>query len=153
VSNVDAFLDCISACEGTAGMDGYRMMFGGKLFYNDWIDHPRVRVPFTDKSGRTLTTSAAGRYQFEIATWDRLARKLWPMMVRPMFSPDNQDAAAIELVAEQGAMPDVKAGNLEAALRKCASQWASLPDSKVPQPTRSLFYAQNAYLAAGGVMA
>lgn len=153
MSNADAFLDTIAKCEGTDGPDGYRMLFGRKLFDNGYIDHPRIRVPFTDKAGRDLTTSAAGRYQFEIATWDRLAKKLWPTMATRMFTPENQDAAALELIAEQGAMPSVKAGDLQTALDRCASQWASLPASSANQPKRDYQFAQNAFAQAGGMIA
>lgn len=153
-AQTDAFLDMIAACEGTAmSHNGYRMLFGGNLFDNGYIDHPRIRVPFTDRLNRTLTTSAAGRYQFEIATWDRLAHKLWPTIAVPMFTPENQDAAALELVAEQGAMPFLKAGDLQSALDRCASQWASLPASTAGQPIKTYEFALNSFVRAGGMLA
>jgi muramidase (phage lysozyme) len=155
MSNTDAFLDTISACEGTTGSDGYRALFGydparnpNAIFDNGYIDHPRIETVY-----RLGKTSAAGRYQFEIATWDRLARKLWPTIAVPMFTPENQDSAALELVAEMGAMSALKSGDLQRALDLCASQWASLPSSTAGQPTRSELFAQNAFVTAGGLLA
>lgn len=153
MSNADAFLDTLAACEGTDTPDGYRMLFGGKLFDNGYIDHPRIRQSYVDKSGATIYTTAAGRYQIIAATWDRVARKLWPTIKTPMFTPENQDAVALELVAERGAMPSLKAGSLRAALDLCAPEWASLPASTVPQPRRTYQFAENAFTRASGVLA
>jgi muramidase (phage lysozyme) len=148
VSNLDAFLMTIRKCEGTDGPNGPRMMFGGRLF-DSFDDHPRIRFPYTDKNGKTYTTSAAGAFQFEIATWDRIARKLG----LDSFSLENQEAAAAELIAEQGAMADVKDGRLQDAIDKCSSQWASLPASTVAQPKRTYVFATEAYADAGGTFA
>lgn len=147
--NVDAFLDSLAACEGTSGADGYRTLFGGKLFYNDYMTHPNVPVPFTQTDGKKNFSTAAGRYQILHGTFLRLQAKLGTSD----FSPATQDLMAKELIAEAGAMGDVKDGNLQAAIDKCSGTWASLPASTYPQPRRSFFYVQNAYLAAGGVQA
>jgi muramidase (phage lysozyme) len=151
-TNVRAFLYCIRVCEGTDHADGYRAMFGypapGRMF-TDFADHPRVKFPFTQTDGARNYSSAAGAYQIIVATWDRLRAKL--KLVD--FSPGSQDLCAMELIAEDGAMADVKAGNFQAAIDKCAGTWASLPASHYPQPKRSLQFALDAYQTAGGMLA
>lgn len=147
-ANVRAFLEAIRACEGTTGPDGYRTLFGGGLF-SGWGDHPRKRFTFVNTAGQTQITTAAGAYQFIVPTWDRLALKLG----LHDFTPDSQDRAAVELIAEAGALPDVKEGRLQAAIDKCSAVWASLPSSTYPQPKRTFAFASNAYELAGGQIA
>lgn len=139
-ANVRAFLDMIAFAEGTAGANGYRTLFGGRLF-DSYADHPRVFVPF-----RNTTSSAAGRYQFLARTWDSLARRL----NLPDFSPPNQDAAAIELIRERGALNDVRAGRFELAVSKVRRIWASLPGAGYNQPERNINTLLAAYMRAGG---
>jgi len=150
--NVAAFLMLIRKCEGTAGPDGYRALFGypapGRTF-TSFADHPRRKFPFTQTDGVVNYTTAAGAYQFIRWTWDRLQSRL----KLPDFSPESQDKAAMELIADAHAMADVKAGRVQEALDKCSSIWASLPASHYPQPKRSLQYALDAYSDAGGSLA
>lgn len=156
--NVQAFLHMIRYAEGTAGPDGYRTMFGGGLF-EDLSDHPRQAHRFTDRAGRVLWTTAAGAYQFmaisplpgggstRVDTWDRMRAKLQ----LPDFSPASQDAAAIELIRERGALGDVMAGRLVAAVRKCAPVWASLPGAGYQQPERQFASLAAVFASAGGI--
>jgi lysozyme len=145
-ANVAAFLAMIRASEGTAGPDGYRTIFGGRLFDNNFVDHPRVRVPFTQTDGVQNFSTAAGAYQFTVRTWDDLAAKLG----LPDFSPPNQDAGAMELIRERNALDDVKAGRFDDAVNKIATVWASLPGSPYPQRTRSRDFVRIAYEQNGG---
>jgi muramidase (phage lysozyme) len=159
-ANVAAGLAMIRFAEGTKGANGYRTMFGYRYF-NDFADHPREPAQFTDKQGRRLWTSAAGAYQFmavspipgggstKVDTWDRLQRKL----ALPDFSPASQDAAAIELINEAGALNDLKAGRFGAFVTKCSRTWASLPGAGYAQPERKLADLQTAYINAGGTLA
>lgn len=159
-ANLSAFLAAIRAAEGTAGRDGYRTLFGGSLF-TSYVDHPRVAVQFTDKAGRRLWTSAAGAYQFlavsplptggstRVDTWDRIARRLGLQD----FSPASQDAAAVELIREAGALYDVRAGRFDAALSKVRGIWASLPGAGYAQPERSRAWLAGIYSSAGGAFA
>ncbi|GKT19563.1 hypothetical protein AVHY2522_22940 [Acidovorax sp. SUPP2522] len=141
--NQKAFLDMIAFAEGTAGRgdDGYNILFGGAEF-DGYARHPRVYVPF----GNT-TSSAAGRYQFLARTWDGLAAKLG----LPDFGPASQDAGALELIRERGALADVQAGRTVRAINKVARVWASLPGAGYGQPERRLSALLNAYAQAGGI--
>lgn len=141
--NLRAFLAVVRAGEGTSDPDGYRRHYGGSHF-DGWADHPRKVIT----AGR-WTSSAAGAYQFLSRTWEECARALG----LTDFSPRSQDLAAVYLIRRRGALPDAMAGRLEAAIAKCAPEWASLPGSPYGQPTRSLDQARQTYLEAGGALA
>ena len=159
-SNTAAFLMMIRKAEGTAGPNGYRTLFGGQLF-SDFSDHPRTAKQFRDGAGRTLWTTAAGAYQFMAVspiptggytrsnTWDRLRDKLG----LPDFSPASQDAAAVELIREAGALGDVRAGRFDQAVSKVRRIWASMPGAGYAQPEKSLDALRVAYLNFGGTLA
>lgn len=146
-ANVRAFLDMIAWAEGTAGgpENGYRVMFGPREFYS-MVDHPRQLFSFTNSRGEQLRTSAAGRYQFLQRTWDELRDKLHLQD----FGPASQDAAAIELIRQRGALEAVKAGRLAEAIRKCAKTWASFPGAGYAQPERKIQKLAQAFSDAGG---
>lgn len=148
-ANVRAFLDMIAMAEGTDGPEGYRVMFGYPRFSDrlitSWADHPRKYFSFT-AGGRTQKTSAAGRYQFLVGTWDELRKKLGLQD----FSPASQDAACIELIRQRGALADVRAGRVASAITKCAKTWASLPGAGYGQPEQQLGKLLYAYRQAGG---
>lgn len=141
-NNLKAFLDMIAYAEGTSGPDGYRTLFGGSLF-DSYDDHPKVFVPF-----RNTTSSAAGRYQILYRTW----RTLQDRLGLPDFSPDSQDAAAVELIRERGALNDVFAGRLTQAIGKVSKIWASLPGAGYDQPERKITQLASAYRGAGGTI-
>ncbi|HJV24562.1 MAG TPA: glycoside hydrolase family 104 protein [Aromatoleum sp.] len=140
-SNLRAFLRAIRYAEGTAGDNGYRMLFGGGLF-ESYADHPRVAVI---RSGYQST--AAGAYQILASTWDEYRAGL------PDFSPASQDECAARLIRRRGALGDVYAGRFGDAIRKCAKEWASLPGSPYGQPVRTMAQMEQAYNNAGGVFA
>lgn len=139
--NLAAFLSVIRHCEGTAGPDGYRTLFGGDLF-DGYADHPRIVV---ERSG--YKSSAAGAYQILQGTWDDFIRANGPHD----FSPSSQDLCARWLIGRRGATADVEAGRLEEAIAKCNREWASLPGSPYGQPTRTLDYCRRVYREAGGL--
>lgn len=146
-ANESAFLDMIAYSEGTSGPNGYRTLFGGGLF-DSYADHPRQVFSFTNKAGQSLTTTAAGRYQFLARTWDALKAKLGLQD----FSPASQDEAALELIRERGALNDVRAGRFSTAVSKCAPIWASLPGAGYAQPERKISQLVAAYENAGGTI-
>ncbi len=139
-ANVAAFLSLIAYAERTTGPNGYRILFGGGTF-NSYADHPRIYVPF-----RNTSSSAAGRYQILARTWDTLANRL----NLPDFSPASQDAAAIELIREKGALNDVRAGRVDVAVSKVRKVWASLPGAGYDQPERNINTLVAAFVRAGG---
>lgn len=138
--NLSAFLRVLRACEGTAGPDGYRTLFGGGLF-DSFADHPRIVV----ERGRYRST-AAGAYQILSRTWDWFISKNGPHD----FSPDNQDLCARWLITQRKAMGDVEAGRFNDAIAKCAKEWASLPGSPYGQPVRTIEYCRRVYVEHGG---
>ncbi|MDN3923317.1 glycoside hydrolase family 104 protein [Pelomonas sp. PFR6] len=157
--NTAAFLLMIRTAEGTAGPNGYRTLFGGQLF-SGWADHPRIAKQFRDGAGRTLWTTAAGAYQAMAIspipggftssnTWDRIAARLG----LPDFTPASQDAFAVELIREAGALADVRAGRFDAAVSKVRRIWASMPGAGYAQPEKNLESLRLAYLNAGGSLA
>jgi muramidase (phage lysozyme) len=142
--NVRAMLDAIAACEGTAGPDGYRTLFGGSLF-DSFDAHPGKLITATMR-GRPIASSAAGRYQFLGRTWKGLVAQYG----FPSFEPQWQDAGAVALIAGRGALADVRAGRLGTAVEKLKNEWASLPGSPYGQPTKAADFVERAYLQAGG---
>ena len=150
-TNRQAFLDVIAACEGTAGDDGYRALFGytptnRRLFDNGYATHPNIKFPFVQTDGVMNYSTAAGRYQEVFPTFKRLSTKLGTVD----FTPATQDRHALELIAENGALDDIDAGRLQAAIDKCGGTWASLPSSHYPQPRRTYEFASSAFTLAGG---
>lgn len=145
--NVQAFLRTIRTAEGTAGGNGYSMLFGGDTF-TGFADHPRVKVTRTS-NGRPITSSAAGAYQMLARTWDGVRAKLG----LADFSPASQDRAAVELIRQRGALADVRAGRFADAINKCRKEWASLPGAGYGQPEKNVGDLFTAYINAGGNVA
>lgn len=143
--NVRAFLQMLRYGEGTTGPDGYRTMFGGQLFDNNYADHPRRAIEATLK-GKPITSTAAGAYQFLARTWTALVKQHG----FPDFSPESQDLAAVALIKGRKALDDVIAGRFNIAVNKCNREWASLPGSPYGQPVVSMEKARALYEAAGG---
>ena len=138
-----AFLAMIRQFESN---DDYNVIYGGSRF-SDMTDHPRKRIPINIPGYEGKFSSAAGAYQFIEKTWDNLATRLG----LTDFSPASQDSAAIELLREIGALPYIKSGNFDQAVRIAASQWASLPYSAAKQNPKSIVAANeflNRYMSA-----
>lgn len=122
--------------------DRYNVIFGGQTFAS-YADHPRIRVPINLPGYEGKYSTAAGAYQFLESTWDRLASRLQ----LADFSPASQDAAAIGLLDEVGALAPAQAGDFDTALRLASSQWASLPYSAAKQHPKTIA-AANDFLAS-----
>lgn len=139
--NLKAFLEAIRLGEGTSGPDGYNMLFGGKHFHS-YDDHPNIKI----KAGK-YTSTAAGAYQILHRTWKEVkaALKLTD------FSPASQDAAAIFLIKRRGALDEVVSGKIEQAVRLCNNEWASMPESKYGQPTKTMKEFIDYYKSKGGI--
>lgn len=143
--NMVAFLRVIRAGEGTAGEDGFRTLYGGGTFDAPPWRHPRRAVT----AGR-WTSTAAGAFQILAGTEDDLVRLYG--FDPDDFGPREQEARAVALIHRRGALEDVLAGRFEAAIAKCAREWASLPGSPYGQPTITLARALRVYAQWGGAL-
>lgn len=145
--NTRAFLAVLRRGEGTAGINGYRTLFGGGLF-DSFAVHPNQRIT-RKMGGRNITSTAAGAFQFLFSTWEETRR----LMGLVDFSPANQDRGAVGRIAARGALEDVKAGRFDVAVHKVAKEWASMPGSPYGQPVISIQTARAVYASAGGNIA
>ena len=123
---------------------GYDVIVGGELF-DSYADHPRKLVNL--RPG--LASTAAGRYQILARYFDAYRKQL----SLPDFSPESQDAIAIQLIKECKAMSDIEAGYIDVAIAKCASRWASLPGAGYNQHENEMGKLVAAYKKAGGSVA
>lgn len=144
--NRNAFLDMIAWSEiGPALLkksdNGYNVVVGGSLF-EGYLDHPNIRVNL--KNG--LWSTAAGRYQL-LHRYFEPYRKLLGLHD---FGPESQDRIALQQIRECKALQDIDEGRIEAAVRKCARIWASLPGAGYGQHENAMAKCLDAYVAAGG---
>jgi muramidase (phage lysozyme) len=138
-----AFLRVVRAGESSQDFIAYRTLYGGETF-DSFADHPKRAIT---KNG--VTSTAAGAYQFLARTWYALTKQYG----FTDFSPASQDQGAVALIAGRHALEDVIAGRLDAAIRKCNREWASLPGSPYGQPTRTYAQAEATFLEYGGSLA
>ena len=143
--NLQAFLRVIRAGESSQELKAYFTVVGGEVV-ESLEAHPKRRVWLP---GLKLWSTAAGAYQFLLGTWAECVEAL----KLPDFSAPSQDLAAAFLIRRRGALADVLAGRIEAAIKKCNKECASLPGSPYGQPTRSLKQALATYSAYGGAFA
>ena len=136
---VRAFGDVISKSEGTdhGGAGGYNVLYGSTArrprLFDDYIQHPGIKTYFVDNNEKRDFTTAAGKYQIILPTWNRLREKL----NLPDFSPESQDLAYAELLRERGVYGHVASGNWHSAIPRLGTEWASLPSSNYPQNKHS----------------
>lgn len=149
--NEKAFLDMLAISEGTAhlGDRGYNVLVGGKLF-DSYAKHPGIRVSLPRKGKEPLVSTAAGRYQFLIGTWQDLSEAL----KLKDFWPDSQDRACLHIINKWcKAGDDVREGRIAEAIKKCRKIWASLPGAGYGQLEHSTDKLLAAYKSAGGTIA
>lgn len=159
-ANIAAFLQVIKQSEGTATQaDPYRVVYGYGHAIQDYSDHPAItgewrgevlsdRMCALAGFGPGCKSTAAGAYQINRPTWLDIKGKLG----LTDFSPQSQDAAAINLIASCGALEDVKAGRFNEAVRKCRNKWASLPGNSAGQGQRTYAQLGQWFTQAGGRM-
>lgn len=159
--NASAFLGLVRFSEGTdRAMNPWAVVFGYGQEITDFSDHPAVTGEWRGKrladdmcrnAGYSpgCVSTAAGAYQMIRPTWVSLRNRLG----LGDFSPASQDAAALELVRSRGALQDVYAGRIEAAIRKCRQEWASLPGNSARQGQRAVGDLLAAYQLNGGSFA
>lgn len=146
MTNRAAFLSTISHSEGTDryGKDrGYNVLVGGTLFVG-YADHPRVLVEL--RPG--LKSTAAGRYQLLSRYFDIYKKQLG----LDDFSPDSQDAIALQQIRERAALRDVDDGNIRTAIFKCKNIWASFPGAGYGQHENEVGPLLAFYLKQGGTL-
>lgn len=155
--NLAAFLGVIAHAEGTdRASDPYRVCYGFYIIKGPLTDHPTLTGEWMgaplDSLGPAyvgLKSTAAGKYQITVHTWEALKEAL----SLPDFMPASQDAAAGLLIQQKGALALVEAGRFAAAVDLCAGVWASLPGSISGQPQAKLAALQSFYTSNGGVLA
>jgi lysozyme len=155
--NAAAFLATIRHSEGTdKAADAYRVVYGYGHTIQDLSDHPCITGEWHGESLASLgpayagkISTAAGAYQIIKPTWVSLKARL----NLPDFTGPSQDAAAIELIREAGALDLVNGGRVAEAIGRCHGIWASLPGSTSGQPQRSMADLVHAYAGAGGAFA
>lgn len=150
MSNIKAFLDMLAYAEiGTSllklSQNGYNVVVGSTpsdpiLFY-DYSDHPRLYI-------KKMNSTAAGRYQILKRNYDFYKAKL----NLPDFSPQSQDAIAIQMIKEQGAYRLIEQGDLNGAINAVKRIWASMPGSPYGQPTKKYKTLEEVYVKAGGTL-
>lgn len=123
--NRQAFLYAIKMSEVGAALtalsdNGYNVLVGStpanQLLFSDYSTHPNVY-------NAALNSTAAGAYQINHPTWLTLVNQTG----LTDFSPSTQDAMALQLIANKGALSDIDAGNVNAAMLKLQPVWRSLP--------------------------
>lgn len=136
--NVQAFLAMIRDAEGTSkGKDPYRVYGGSATKQLESLDKAEFpKWGFKQTDGKNNSSTATGAYQFLERTWKDESKKLG----LKDFSPLSQDIAAVSLLAQNGALSAILAGDFEKAIAKSNRTWASLPGSPYAQKTRSTDY-------------
>lgn len=152
-----AFLNLVAWSEGTSTRpysknDGYDVIVtgvDGPNVFDDYSDHPFAngRVPVVVRRNPPLMSTASGRYQLLARYWHRYKAQLG----LNDFSPASQDAVAVQQIREKDALADIEAGDVQSAIRKCSSIWASLPGNDYGQGGKNAeeLLAKYAELAAG----
>ena len=129
--NVRKMLDLISYTEGTQA-NGYYTTFGGGR-QSSLATHENRRKSFKQTDGKSNVSSAAGRYQFLKGTWDGLAKQYG----LKDFGERSQDIGALALIAQNGQLERVVAGDIKGAAANLGSVWASFPSSTYKQGKKS----------------
>lgn len=157
--NRKAFLDMLAFSEGTSTSpatqnNGYDVIVTGvdgvPEIFTDFSDHPFAGGRQSKViNSRGLTSNASGRYQFMLRDWHHYRDQLG----LPDFGPDSQDAWAIQLIRERGALPLIDIGNFDLAVERVRNLWASLPGAGYDQHENSIAKLQDVYVEAGGELA
>lgn len=151
--NEKAFLDLIAYAEIgprllALSADGYNVCVGSTpkvpILFASYATHPRLR-------NKQLNSDAAGRYQLMGRYYEFYKRKL----NLTDFSPNSQDAIALQQIKEQRAYADVRAGRIKEAIEKCSNIWASLPgtENTYNQPKKDLVTLVAKFVQFGGTLA
>lgn len=122
--------DLLDIIAGTESPD-YNTIYGGDRV-EDLSWHPNIGVKITKGPHKGEISKAAGRYQFNKATWEEQANRLG----LTDFQPESQDLAAWDLADREyrtqtgrELLPDIQAkGGVDTEiLRALSGRWTSLP--------------------------
>ncbi len=153
--NLAAFLDAIAYSELGAALlavsdNGYDVIVGSTArapyLMKSYSDHPRTMVWLASLN---INSSAAGRYQLLARYWDVYRHQLG----LTDFSPESQDAVAIQQIRERKALGLIESGDFAAAVDRVSNLWASLPGATYGQHVNRMADLEKAYQAAGGRVA
>jgi muramidase (phage lysozyme) len=153
-NNRKAFLDMIAHSEIGPRLlaisdNGYNVIVGSTLakplLFDSYADHPRRLVQL--RPG--LASTAAGRYQLLARYYDAYRKQLG----LPDFSPNSQDAIALQQIKERGALTLIDAGRFDEAVSRVRNLWASLPGAGYDQHENEIDALRMAYVDAGGMLA
>lgn len=137
--NVSAFLRVLREGESSQDDDtAFHIIVGGQRF-DSFDQHPHIFVPQPNGT----QSSAAGAFQITWTTWTDYIRAYGP---RP-FTPEEQALCAVFLINRAGALDDVIAGRLDAAIRKLTKVWTSLAIPKRQKEAPEIFAAYGGRLA------
>lgn len=131
--NGKALVDLVALTEGTMGtgkFNGYDIIVGGSFLpgFSSWTaspPHPNVKIFISDYG---VYSSASGRYQFTINTWNLV------MGAGTVMSKFNQDYACWKNILNSANVPTLLIGQIDSnqnsfnmVINMMATQWASLP--------------------------
>lgn len=136
--NGKALLDLISITEGTIGQghfNGYDIMIGGTLIpgftsYTSAPPHPNIAI----KTEYPKPSTASGRYQFVINTWNLV------MGAGTTMTKFNQDYACWKNILNSASVPSILISKIDTdqnafnmVINMLANQWSSLPVTNDPK--------------------
>ena len=137
------FRDLIAASEGGT----YNRLFGfdnqGRpRYFSDFSKFPDSPAKYQKADGTIGESNDAGRYQINIKTYNRLAKRLGITD----FSPRSQDIIANALILENSkASKALQDGDIGAAVSALNKVWLSLPGGPNGVGHRSMQFIQDAY--------
>lgn len=88
-----------------------------------------------------LKSTASGRYQFILETWNELAAEC----KLTSFTPSNQDNAAMEIIFTHHADKLILSNDIESAIYTLSKIWASFPGNLYGQGGKSILWQLNTY--------
>ena len=137
------FRDLIAVSEGGT----YNRLFGfdnqGRpRYFSDFSKFPDSPAKYQKADGTIGESNDAGRYQININTYNRLAKRLGITD----FSPRSQDIIANALILENSkASKALQDGDIGAAVSALNKVWVSLPGGPNGVGHRSMQFIQDAY--------
>lgn len=97
-------------------------------------DNPTGPPIITRYATAPLLSTASGRYQIVLLTWEELSKAIG----LGTFAPAAQDSAALELMTRVGATALFRAGQLAEAFAVISNTWASFPGNLYGQPKHTV---------------